>query len=169
MAKKKQKETEADEFEDEDLEDEDFESAYPKIKETPAPQKAEPSLAEKPSLEEPIEAVSEEGEFEQYIEEEIEIPEYKHLKLDIIAGEVDKDYELTIKGQSHGFCNILVKHLLKTEGVNAAAYKITGISPPTVFIRLEDGNYKIKNVILKSIELLRENVLEVQKLFSNLM
>jgi DNA-directed RNA polymerase subunit L len=63
---------------------------------------------------------------------------------------------------------VLVKHLLNIEGVNAAAYQVTRIDPPMVFIRIEDGK-KIKNIIHKGIEALRKEVTEVEKLFSKLM
>ena len=65
--------------------------------------------------------------------------------------------------------NILVKHLLLIEGVNVAAYKVTNIEPPTVFIRLENSkDYKIKDILYKGIESLRKEVIEVQKLFKKL-
>ena len=60
--------------------------------------------------------------------------------------------------------------MLDTEGVKAAAYKITGIVPPQIFIRLEDSTkVKIKDIIFTAIESLREEVLQVQKLFQKLM
>ena len=75
-----------------------------------------------------------------------------------------------MEGQSHGFCNILVKHLLDTEGVNIAAYKVTGIEPPKIFIRLDNlKDYKIKDILHKSIESLRSKVVETQKLFKKLL
>ena len=60
-----------------------------------------------------------------------------------------------------------MQHLLETEGVNSAAYKITKITPPEIFIRLEDG-YKIKKILFKAIETLRTEVSEVQKIFKKL-
>ena len=82
----------------------------------------------------------------------------------------ENDYELSVAGQSHGFCNLLVKHLLKTEGVNAAAYKITGIEAPQIFIRLvEDEKYKINDILYGAIESLRGEVLEAQKMFKRLL
>lgn len=106
----------------------------------------------------------EEEEFE--IEEEARFPDYKHLKLNLTKTVGENDYELIIEGQSHDFCNILVKHLLKTEGVNAAAYKVTGLVPAQIFIRLDKG--KIKDILFEAIESLREEVIEVQKLFQKL-
>ncbi len=53
--------------------------------------------------------------------------------------------------------------------VNVAAYKVTNIEPPTVFIRLENSkDYKIKDILYKGIESLRKKVIEVQKLFKKL-
>jgi len=60
-----------------------------------------------------------------------------------------------------------VQHLLNTEGVNSAAYKITRINPPEIFIRLEDG-YEIKKILFKAIETLRTEVTEVQQIFKKL-
>jgi len=80
----------------------------------------------------------------------------------------DDDYTLSVEGQSHGFCNIYVQHLLETEGVNSAAYKITRIVPPEIFIRLEDG-YEIKKILYNAIEKLRAEVGKVEKLFKKLM
>ncbi|MFW9900834.1 MAG: RpoL/Rpb11 RNA polymerase subunit family protein [Candidatus Thorarchaeota archaeon] len=162
MAKKKAaKSTENDEEDlddivDELLEDNEIESVYPKIKE-------KEEIESPTTLEESIE--EEEMEFE--LEEEARFPDYKYLNLQLKRGVGGNDYELFIEGQSHGFCNILVKHLLNIEGVNIAAYKYTKIEPATIYIRLEKG-YKIKDILHKGIELLREEVIEVQKLFKKL-
>jgi DNA-directed RNA polymerase subunit L len=51
--------------------------------------------------------------------------------------------------------------------VNSAAYKITRINPPEIFIRLEDG-YEVKKILFKAIENLRAEVTEVQKVFKKL-
>jgi len=80
----------------------------------------------------------------------------------------DDDYTLFVEGQSHGFCNIFVQLLLDTEGVNSAAYKITKLVPPEIFIRLEDG-YDIKKILYKAIETLRTEVGKVEKVFKKLM
>ena len=89
----------------------------------------------------------EEEEFE--IEEEPRFPDYKYLNLEINKGLGENDYEISIEGQSHGFCNILVKHLLEIEGVNIAAYKVNNVELPKIFIRLE--NLKdLKNLDLSS-------------------
>ncbi|MHA2288979.1 MAG: RpoL/Rpb11 RNA polymerase subunit family protein, partial [Promethearchaeota archaeon] len=118
------------------------------------------------------EGLAEEGD-DSELEEDFEIdtgpelPDYKYLKLGMNKGARDNDYTLTVEGQSHGFCNIFVQHLLDTEGVNSAAYKITRINPPEIFIRLEEG-YKIKEILYKAIETLRAEVTEVQKVFKKL-
>lgn len=162
MAKKKAaKPTENDEDEIDDLvdelfEDNEIESIYPKIKE-------KEEIEGPTSLDESIE--EEDMEFE--LEEEARFPDYKYLNLEIKRGVGDNDYELFVEGQSHGFCNILVKHLLTLEGVNLAAYKYTKLEPATIFIRLEKG-YKIKDILHKGIELLREEVISVQKVFEKL-
>lgn len=155
MAKKKAvKEEELDDLEDEFL-DEDEEKDKEKEEEI-AP----------PSVEDDIDADSEEP-FE--IEEEPRYLDYKYLKLSLTRVLQESDYELNIEGQSHGFLNILVKHLLKTEGVKAAAYKVTGIEPPTIFIRLEqDKDFKIQDILFEAIESLRGEVIEAQKLFEKL-
>lgn len=164
MAKKKKVESEED-FGDDfgDLGEEEFESVYP---ETEKKKPKEPM-----KIEEVQEVISEEeGEFEEFeyeLEEEIEIPDYKYLDLILSRAISDNAYELQIKGQSHGFCNILVKHLLKIEGVIIAAYKYTRIAPATIFIRLEPG-FKIKDILYKGIETLRDEVLQVQKIFEKL-
>jgi DNA-directed RNA polymerase subunit L len=165
MAKKKAVKTEdkdkeeLDEIVDELLEDEEIESIYPKLEE-----KKEEEI--KPSS---TEEILEEEELEFELEEEPRFPDYKYLNVEINRGEGENDYELSIEGQSHGFCNILVKHLLQVEGVNIAAYKVNNIEPPKIFIRLSNNkDYKIKEILYKSIESLREEVIEVQKIFKKL-
>jgi DNA-directed RNA polymerase subunit L len=166
MAKKKVvKPEELDEEDLDDLEDDIFDDdegvgEYPKVSE-----KKEVNVT--PSVvDEDMELISEE-EFE--LEEEARFPDYKHLKIKLTKKMGEDDYELIIEGQSHGFCNILVKHLLNIEGVNSAAYKVTGIMPAQVFIRLDDNEkYKIKDILYKAIESLREEVIEVQKVFKKL-
>jgi len=165
MAKKKavktedKDEDELDELADELLDDEEIEDVFPKLEEK------EEDEAISPSAEETIE--EEELEFE--LEEEARFPDYKYLSLSLNRGQGENDYELMVEGQSHGFCNILVKHLLEIEGVNIAAYKVTGIEPSKIFIRLENAKkFKIKEILNKGIEALREEVVEVQKLFKKL-
>ncbi|MHA2280871.1 MAG: RpoL/Rpb11 RNA polymerase subunit family protein [Promethearchaeota archaeon] len=169
MAKKKptkpavEDEEELDEMEDDLSEEDDLLSEYPKTSEI-----SENGADSASSEEGDIDSAEEEEVFE--IEEEPRFPDYRHLKLDLIKTLGENDYELSVEGQSHGFCNILVKHLLKTEGVKAAAYKITGIVPPQIFIRLEESRkLKIKDILYNAIESLREEVLEAQKLFQKLM
>jgi len=160
MAKKKavksEEEDELDDLEDE-LIDDDI-SEYPELSEKKE-KEVVPLSADDADIDD-----EEEEEFE--IEEEARFPDYKHLKLNLTKTVGENDYELIIEGQSHDFCNILVKHLLKTEGVNAAAYKVTGIVPAQIFIRLDKG--KIKDILFEAIESLREEVIEVQKLFQKL-
>jgi len=165
MAKKKAVKTEdkdideIDELGNEFLNDEEIENIYPKLEEKEEVESISPSTEE--SIEE------EELEFE--LEEEARFPDYKYINLKLIKGQGENDYELMVEGQSHGFCNILVKHLLEVEGVNIAAYKVTGIEPPKIFIRVENSKkFKIKNILNKGIESLREEVVEIQKLFKKL-
>lgn len=160
--------------EDSDLEDvgedifdkEDIDSHYPDVS-NESVKKDETPPTETPEQTEKVES---EEESEEEVEQAPEIPEYTILKLNIISGPGDNDYTLTLDGQSHGFCNIFVKHLLMIEGVKAAAYKITEIalSPPQIFIRLEDG-YKVKEIFSKGIDGLRNEVAETQKVFKKLM
>ncbi len=173
MAKKKsvkpkeEKDEEFDELEDELLEDEDFESVYPKLeKET----KEDDDKSGIPSTvdNEVSEYPEEELEYEME-EEEVKFPSYRYLNLKIKKDIGKNDYELIVEGQSHGFCNILVKHLLEIEGVNIAAYKDIKLEPSTIFIRLENSKkYKIKEILHKGIESLRDEVTEVHKLFKKI-
>lgn len=154
--------------EDEDFEDDDMtESHYPEMgkKEKSSTKESTP----KGELE-PEEYIEEEGEeeFEFELEEEAKFPDYKYLNLTIQQGLTKNDYKLIIEGQSHGFCNILVKHLLDIDGVNLASYKVTKIYPPEVFVRIEDG-YKIKDVVSKGIDSLKVEVKQVQESFKKLM
>jgi len=174
MAKKKIEPKE----EDSDLEDikedifdnEDIDSHYPDVSNDSVKKDEAPSV----ETFEQTEKVESEEELEEELEEDQEqvpeLPDYKILKLNIISGPGDNDYTLTLEGQSHGFCNILVKHLLMIEGVKATAYKITelAVSPPQIFIRLENG-YKLKEIFYKGIDALRKEVAETQKLFQKLM
>ena len=167
MAKKKAVKTEEELEEDlDDIEDEfsdeddDLKSDLSKPSEKPEKEVVPGSLDEDSEIdeEEPYE-----------IEEEPRFPDYKYLDLKLTKALRDNDYELSVKGQSHGFCNMLVIHLLKTDGVNAAAYKVTNIEPPLIFIRLvEDDKYKIKDILYKAIESMRGEVEEAQKMFQKL-
>lgn len=159
MAKKKPKKEDDLEGLDDDFLD-DIETVYPTLK--------KPKDKQLDDLER--EVVDEEGleeELEYEMEEIPKPPEYKYLNLAIRKGEQENDYRLSVEGQSHGFLNILVKHLLNTEGVNSAAYKVTRIDPPEVFVRLEKGN-KIKNILQKAIQSLKNEVDETEKAFKTL-
>ena len=170
MAKKKvvpdEDEDELDDFGKDLFDGEDVEREYPSIakKEERKSVSKDQDLA---GLDEAEVGLSEE-EFEIEDLEGPEKPKYKYLNLAIKKGEGMNDYKLLVEGQSHGFCNVLVKHLLNVEGVKAAAYQVTKIDPPVIFIRIEEG-VKIKNVIQKGIEALRKEVSDVEQLFSKLM
>ena len=164
MAKKKAepKEEKLDSDDKDLFDDEKIESHYPDV--------SNDSKSKEESVS--IDVVDDEAEEEEE-EESFEIepepePTYKFLTLAMKKGFRDDDYTLSVEGQSHGFCNIFVQHLLETEGVNSAAYKITKIEPPEIFIRLEDG-YEIKKILYNAIENLRAEVGEVQKVFKKLM
>ena len=164
MAKKKAEPKEENlETDDKDLfDDKEIESHYPDLSDDSKSKKESVSID---VVDEEDEEDDEEEGFE--IEPE-ELPTYKFLTLSMKKGVRDDDYTLSVEGQSHGFCNIFVQHLLETEGVNSAAYKITIIDPPEIFIRLEDG-YEIKKILYNAIENLRAEVGEVQKVFKKLM
>ncbi len=168
MAKKKvgpkEEESKLEDVEEDIFDKEDIDSHYPDVSNETV-KKDETPPAETPEQTEKVES-----EEELEVEPAPELPEHTILKLNIISGPGDNDYTLTLEGQSHGFCNILVKHLLTLEGVIAAAYKITeiAISPPQIFIRLKDG-YKLKKIFLKGIDALRNEVAETQKVFKKLM
>jgi len=170
MAKKKKEESEEEELPDleDDISDlEDEEIALPKI-EKKEPEKEE-EIAETPT----VDSGAEEGEDDEYDlltdeEPEVIIKDYKFVKPNIIKGVNEFDYELIMEGQSHGFCNILVKYLLDIDGVNIAAYKITNIDHPKIFLRIKDG-YKIKDIIFKGISALQDELTVVEKTFSKLM
>ena len=163
MAKKKAepKEEESDTDVEDLFGDEEIENHYPDL--------SKDSKNGKEASSEDLLGEAEDDELEEGFEIDTgpELPDYKFLKLDMKKGARENDYTLSVEGQSHGLCNIFVQHLLKTEGVNSAAYKITIIAPPEIFIRLEDG-YKIKKILLKAIETLRSEVTEVQKIFKKL-
>jgi len=163
LAKKKAepKEENLDTDDKEVLDDEEIESHYPEISDDSKPKEESVS----------IDVVDDEDEEE--IEEGFEIepepePTYKFLTLGLKKGFRDDDYTLSVEGQSHGFCNIFVQLLLETKGVNSAAYKITKLVPPEIFIRLEDG-YEIKKILYNAIETLRTEVGKVEKVFKKLM
>ncbi|MFX1326321.1 MAG: RpoL/Rpb11 RNA polymerase subunit family protein [Promethearchaeota archaeon] len=152
-----------DDFDDEFEDDDDILGDYPKVSEKPD-KEGVPAPSDDAGYDDDIE---EEEEYE--IEEEPRFPDYRHLNLILRKGLRDNDFELFIEGQSHGFCNILVKHLLNNENVDSAAYKITGIEPPKIFIRLQENRgVNIKDILFKVIESLRGEVKEVQELFQKL-
>jgi DNA-directed RNA polymerase subunit L len=160
MAKKPLKEEEEEDDFDEDLFDDGIADEYPKGSESSPGAKSSFDLDESEPEEE------EEFELEP---EELEVKkDYKHLKLEIEKGLNENDYVLLVTGQSHGFCNALVKHLLSIEGVVSSAYRVTVIKPPEIFIRLENGT-KINDVLFQAIEALRNEVKDVEKLFKKLM
>ena len=160
MAKKPLKEEEEEDDFDEDLFDDGIADEYPKGSKSSTSAKSSFDLDESEPEEE------EEFELEP---EELEVKkDYKHLKLEIEKGLNENDYVLLVTGQSHGFCNALVKHLLSIEGVVSSAYRVTVIKPPEIFIRLENGT-KINDVLFQAIEALRNEVKDVEKLFKKLM
>lgn len=169
MAKKKapkledEDDEDLDDFDDDLEEDDDILGDYPKVSKE-SDKEGVPTPSDDAGFDDDLE---EDVEYE--IEEEPRFPDYRHLKLNLRKGLRDNDYELFIEGQSHGFCNILVKHLLNNENVDAAAYKITGIEPPKIFIRLqEDKDVNIKDILFKTIESLRGEVKQAQELFQKL-
>ncbi len=163
MAKKKNNES-IDEFDE--LMDEDIQSVYPEIEEEKEKEKSE---EKKEELEEIIEAEEElEDTLDFIMEEEEEVPQYKYLDIEIHHAEGKNNFEVVIKNQSHGFLNILVNHLLNLNSVAIAAYKKTNIDLPCIFIKIKEG-YNIKEILREGIDSLRNEVLEVQKLFKNLM
>ena len=170
MAKKKvgpkEEDSKLEDIEEDIFDKEDIDSHYPDVSNESVKKEETPSAE---TLEQ-TEKVKSEEEVEEEVEQAPELPEYTILKLNLISGPGDNDHTLTLEGQSHGFCNIFVKHLLTIEGVKAAAYKITEIalSPPQIFIRLEDG-YKLKEIFYKGIDALRNEVAETQKVFKKLM
>ena len=167
MAKKIIKKESEEEIEDDlgDLEDEEIEIELPKItKKSPEDEK---KLEETFSMASELGEEEDEEDLEFELEKKPEFPDYKYLDLKINEL-TENNYEIEIIGQSHGFCNILVKHLLNIEGVNIAAYKMTGLEPPKIYLSLING-HKIKDILYKGIESLREEVVEVEKYFQKLM
>ncbi len=167
MAKKRIKKESEEELEDDigDLEEEEVEIELPKI--TKKSRKDEKELEDTFSITSELGEEEDEEELEFELEKKPEFPDYKYLDLKIYEV-TENNYEIEIIGQSHGFCNILVKHLLDIEGVNIAAYKMTGLEPPKIYLSLKNG-HKIKEILHKGIESLREEVLEVKKHFQKLM
>jgi len=159
----KDKQEEIDELGEDLLDDEEVESVYPKVEKTK--EKQIQNEEEESSIFDDEAAPLGEEEFEFEEPEGPERPTYKYLNLELKKGEGVNDYKLLVEGQSHGFCNVLVKHLLNIDGVKVAAYQVTRIDPPVIFIRIEEGK-KIKNLIHKGIEALRNEVSDVESLFS---
>ena len=165
MAKKKAepKEEKLDSDDKDSSDDEKIESHYPDVSNDSK------SKEESVAIDVVDDNEDEEEEEESYEVEPEPEPTYKYLTLTMKKeGARDDDYVLSVEGQSHGFCNIFVQLLLETEGVNSAAYKITKLVPPEIFIRLEDG-YEIKKILYNTIETLRTEVGKVEKVFKKLM
>ncbi|MFX1399212.1 MAG: RpoL/Rpb11 RNA polymerase subunit family protein [Promethearchaeota archaeon] len=167
MAKKKSIKPEEEEEEEisdlDDIDSLDDDTVFPDIKK-------EPSEAEKtPSIDGEYEEEEEEEDYEEDYEEELQViqKDYKLVKPSIVKGENENDYEMFVEGQSHGFCNLLVKHLLKTEGVNIAAYKITKIESPKIFIRVNEG-FDVKDIVRNGMSSLHKEVKSVEKAFQKL-
>jgi DNA-directed RNA polymerase subunit L len=167
MAKKNNVEPDKDLDDDfDDLKTEEIESVYPKIdkKSSEAQKETEETIPESSEVSEE----DYEDDLDLDLEPQPEVIDYKYLKLNLYKKNLENDYELEIIGQSHGFLNIFVKYLLNIEGVNIAAYQITNIAPPKIYIRLKKG-YKIKEILYKGIESLREEVIKIQNLVRKLM
>lgn len=155
MAKKKKSDSDEELDDLDELEDQEIDIAIPKVGE-----------------EEAEELEVDEGEVDEFLDEDMDLgfeeePEeekYKHLKLNLVEKAEKNSYELKVIEQSHGFCNILVKTLLKLEGVDMAAYKVTKIAPAQIFIQLKDG-YDINDILYEGITSLREQMEEVRELF----
>jgi len=163
MAKKKKQDSDEEDFEEiEEFENQEIESVYPKI-ETKGEASAEVSDE---ILTEEDEELQEDLDFA--MEEEEEGPKYKYLDLQIKKGNGKNNYEIFIEGQSHGFLNVFVKHLLSLEAVDLAAYKKTDIEAPKIFLKLKEG-HTIKKTLRDGIESLREEVVSAQKVFKDLM
>ncbi|MHA1490367.1 MAG: RpoL/Rpb11 RNA polymerase subunit family protein [Promethearchaeota archaeon] len=170
MGKKKKIEPETkndDELEKDLFEDDEIESVYPKIKKEDIKKEGDSEIDDLTEIITETEEEIEDESFDLDLEEEPKAPEYKYFNLSINRGATENDYELICEGQSHGFCNIFVKHLLEIEGVEIAAYKITGIIPPQIFIKLKKG-YKIKKILNEGIESVRAEVKKVQTLFQKI-
>ena len=148
------KKEDLDDIED-DLFSSDIEEEYPDIESKEVDEQQEESL-EEDIMPEDLE------EIQKFPVEEEKFYKYLNLKLKKIR---ERDYELNIEGQTHGFCNILVKHLLKIEGAEISAYKSTTIEPAVVFIRVKNG-YDIKKIISNGISLLEQEVIKLQKVFN---
>ncbi len=82
-----------------------------------------------------------------------EVKDYKYLKL-MLEQLSEREYELHIKHQSHGFMNYLVSKVIKCSGVDFAAYKNTSLAPPVLYIRI-DGTKDIKNVLREAIKIMK--------------
>lgn len=90
---------------------------------------------------------------EEEIEETEKKRDYKHLEINI--EEIAKDeYIVYILHQSHGFLNYMVSKLLKIKGVVFAAYKISSIDHPNIYIKI-DGTKDIKNILNEVIKIMR--------------
>ncbi|TFF98151.1 MAG: hypothetical protein EU541_07220 [Promethearchaeota archaeon] len=171
----KKKDEEIDDVDDvddvDDIVDEDIQSVYPKFV-SEEEEDVEIEELEAEPIEEPVEV--EEGleedleeDFEFAIEEELEGPTYKFVDLEI-SHKGANNYNITVKGQSHGFLNLFTKHLLNLDSVKLAAYKKTDIEEPKLFIRLNEG-HKIKEALRAGINSLQEEINEAKKAFSSLM
>ena len=172
MSKKKEEDEEIDEVED--IVDEEIQSVYPKF--VSEEEEVEEEELEAEPIEEPVEV--EEGvggEFEEEfeedlefaIEEEVEGPTYKFVDLEITHGDRPNNYNVIVEGQSHGFLNLFIKHLLNLDSVKLAAYKKTDIEQPRLFVRLNEG-YKIKEALRAGIASLQSEIDEAKEEFSKL-
>ncbi len=159
-----------------DLVDEEIQSVYPKfvseegevdeveeIETEPIPEPLEGEEGVEEVLEEEFEE-----DLEFALEEEIEIPQYKYVDLEIAHGRGANNYEVIVKGQSHGFLNLFIKHLLNSESVKLAAYKKNNIEQPRLFIRINEG-YKIKEALREGINAINSEISKVEKEFISLL
>jgi len=100
----------------------------------------------------PDEKLDVERRLKRKLSEELEETQenYKHLQVNIISlGK--NEYMVIIRHQGHGFLNYFTSKILKIKGVEYAAYKVTNLDHPRIYIHT-DGSKEIKNILKEAVK-----------------
>ncbi|MHA1681117.1 MAG: RpoL/Rpb11 RNA polymerase subunit family protein [Promethearchaeota archaeon] len=83
------------------------------------------------------------------------------------GGKISNDEaNLIVTDESHGFCNVIKRYLLKNEHVLFASYKKIFYQDPTIFLNT-DGKVAALDVVVEAADTLYVDLSEMDKLFTD--
>lgn len=90
--------------------------------------------------------------------------DYKYLKARLIS-HTGNIYKIQMEGESHSVLNNLCTNLLKTKGIEYAAYKETSIDPAVLTI-ITDGSIDLKKTLKSTTSEMKKEFVELKKIVS---